>query len=179
MRLIGRAVRIWPLALLAAVWFGLLGPQILGGPAAYIIVSGTSMQPLLRAGDLAIARRENRYQVGDVIVYRIPEPDPFHGAELIHRIVGGAGNSGYLMRGDNASSTDQWQPTQADVVGKLWLTVPQLGLALAFLKSPLLLASLFAGFAFVLIVWPRAHEAPAAPAEGPDPPGAEETEPPA
>ena len=39
----------------AAFWFVVLRPQAIGGPASYVLVSGHSMLPTLRDGDVLLA----------------------------------------------------------------------------------------------------------------------------
>lgn len=88
--------------LVAGAWFQFLRPSSIGGPATYVIVSGTSMLPTLGSGDLAVAFREDSYEVGDIVVYRVPGADPGAGTQIVHRIVGHPPNGiGYLVQGDN------------------------------------------------------------------------------
>jgi signal peptidase I len=149
-----RPVRIALAALALAVvaaWVVLLRPQFLGGPAAYVIVSGTSMEPTLVDGDLVLARKESSYAAGDIVAFRVPKGDPGAGAMVIHRVVGGSASAGYRTKGDNRSDRDTWRPTSRDIVGSLWLTIPRAGAAVAFLRSPFVLAGL-AGLAAFLFV---------------------------
>jgi len=41
-------------------------------------------------GDLVLVERQSSYHVGQLISYRVPKGDPMAGAEVIHRIIGGA-----------------------------------------------------------------------------------------
>src|SRR5690242_13524376 len=70
------------LALLGAAWVA-FAPTRFGGQAAYVIVSGISMEPSFHRGDLAILRQTNDYAIGDVVTYRHPTIGP-----VIHRIIG-------------------------------------------------------------------------------------------
>jgi signal peptidase len=140
-------------ALLALVvaWVMLLRPQFLGGAAAYVIVSGKSMEPTLADGDVVFARRQSSYRIGDIVAYRVPKGEAGAGAMVIHRIVGGSAESGYWTKGDNRDGRDAWRPKPHDVVGSVWLTIPRAGAAFAFLRAPLVLAGL-AGLAAFLFV---------------------------
>lgn len=132
------------LAVVAALlWFCL--PQGLGGRAGWVLVSGTSMLPRLHTGDLVLVERQSSYHVGEVVAYRVPKGQPGAGYEVIHRIVGGNGRTGWTMQGDNRTLPDIWHPTNSDVVGAKLLRIPDAFVVLRFLHTPLLLG-LLAGF---------------------------------
>ena len=114
------------------LWFVTLAPTALGGSTSYILVSGHSMEPLLHTGDLAIVRRQARYAKGDVIAYRA---NPGHG-QVIHRITGGNGANGFVTQGDNRTEADQWNPRDRDVMGRMWVHLPAVPTALAWLRQP-------------------------------------------
>jgi len=136
----------------AAGWFVVLRPQIVGGPAAYVLVSGKSMEPSLAPGSLVIALRQDEYRVGDVVAYRVPSGNPASGLLVIHRIVGGSAQDGYVMQGDNAAGSDIWRPMQADIVGRSRVVVPGAMPVLLFLRSPIVAASAAAALAVYLIL---------------------------
>lgn len=115
---------------LAAVWWLLLRPTALGGPASYIVVSGISMEPTLYTGDLAVLHRQQAYRPGDVIGFRVK------GGQVIHRIVGGSAEEGYLTQGDNKPEVDPWRPKPEDISGAMWFSIPRAGRVLAFLQQP-------------------------------------------
>jgi signal peptidase len=129
----------------------LVWPGFLHGGTAYVIVSGNSMEPTLHGGDLVLTVRRSSYDVGDVVAYRIPKGQPGAGVLVIHRIVGGSASSGYIMQGDNRAGRDPWRPRPRDVVGAEGLSVPRLGLALVYLRTPIGLAFL-AGIVTALFI---------------------------
>jgi signal peptidase len=129
----------------------LVWPGFLRGGTAYVIVSGQSMEPALHAGDLVLTVRQRTYDVGDVVAYRIPPGQPGAGVLVIHRIVGGSASSGYITQGDNRDGRDPWRPRPRDVVGAEGVSVPRLGLALVYLRTPLGLAAL-AGIVTALLI---------------------------
>jgi signal peptidase I len=159
--------------LVAAGWALWLRPQALGGRSAFIIVRGDSMRPTLSAGDLVIVRREPKYHIGQVVTYRIPDGRQ-KGARVIHRIVGGTGEEGFLVRGDNKGDADLWRPRTRDVVGRAWLRLPWVGRLLLWLRAPAVLAAVAGGFAFSLaMTWPsrRGRGDPPGEGTGPSPHG--------
>ena len=155
-------------ALLVAAlgWLLFLRPQVLGGPAAYVLVSGSSMEPTLDAGSLVIAFRQDEYQVGDMVVYRVPADGPAAGRLVIHRIVGGSPASGYVMRGDNASGSDIWRPAPADIIGRSEVVVPGVMPVLLFARSPIVAASAAASLAVYLLLGLWVTPAPSPPSRG-------------
>lgn len=149
-----------------AVWVVGLRPQALGGPALYIVVRGSSMVPTYESGDLVVVQSASAYAAGDVIAYRVPEADIGAGHIIIHRIAGGDGAAGFLVKGDNNPAVDPWTPRTSDVAGKAWLVVPGFGRVVAFIHQPVIAGALAAAMMVTLILArpsrsmpPRAHAA--------------------
>ena len=95
-------------------------------------------------GDLALIRSAPVYQPGEVITYY----DAQINAYVIHRIVAQVQDR-FILQGDHNTWLDLYQPTQAEVIGKLWLHLPRLGLIFLWLRSPInlmLMALLLGGF---------------------------------
>ncbi len=105
-------------ALALAAWL-LLAPRQLGGRVSYMAVAGSSMEPRLHRGDLAIVRSSSGYEPGEIVAYRSPEL----GRAVLHRIVERKGDR-YVLKGDNNDFIDPAEPEQGDMVGRLWLRVP-------------------------------------------------------
>jgi signal peptidase I len=118
--------------LLVAAW--LFVPTALGGGTTYVSTYGTSMEPHFSTGDLAVVRPAGSYEVGDVVAYR----SEGLGTTVLHRIVEREGDR-FVTQGDNNSFLDDDRPTAEQVMGALWLRVPQGGKALAALTSPAIL----------------------------------------
>jgi signal peptidase I len=135
------------LALLAA-WFVFLRPQGLGGPADYVMVSGTSMLPTMESGDLVVVTRRASYSVGDVVAFRVPEGDVGGGQQVIHRIIDGSARKGFVLQGDNRSAPDVWRPRPEDIVGAEWVRIPYAGTLLLFARNPFFVGP-FAAFLFI------------------------------
>jgi len=137
---------------LFAVWLGWLRPAFLGGSTGYVIVSGTSMYPTLHNRDVVLVHKHDAYKQGDVIAYRIPKGDPGEGYQIIHRIIGGSPETGYITQGDNRASADQWRPKPADVIGSQAFHIPGAGKPFALLKTPIGIGA-FAGFLTLVLLW--------------------------
>ena len=151
-----RALKALSYVLVAAVlvgWAFTLRPQALGGPAGYVLVSGTSMNPLYHTGDMVLVEHHSQYHVGEIIAYRVPKPDPMAGAQVIHRIIGGNATKGWIVQGDNRTAPDVWRPHNSDIVGSAALHIPNAVLVLQWLRSPVLLGLLAASFVFVRVLF--------------------------
>jgi signal peptidase len=148
-RIARRAASATLVLAIVGAWSHWVMPQRLGGRAGWVLVSGKSMLPRYHAGDLVLVERASSYHVGQVIAYRVPKGDPMAGLEVIHRIVGGDAARGFVTQGDNRTAPDTWRPKPADVVGAKLLRIPDGVLAIAILRSPLMLALLAASFVFV------------------------------
>jgi len=139
---------------LAAIvfWALVLRPQSLGGPAGYVLVSGKSMLPRYHTGDLVLVEKRAHYHVGEVIAYRVPKGDPMAGSQVIHRIIGGDAQHGFVVQGDNRTAPDVWRPKPSDIVGAKVMRFPNAVVVLQFLRSPLSLALIAASFVFVRLL---------------------------
>jgi signal peptidase I len=148
------------LALLAAA-VAAVRPGLIGIPFGHVIVAGQSMEPALSGGDLVITVRRDAYGPGDVVAYRIPDGNAGAGTLIVHRIVGGSATAGYVLKGDNRRTRDPWWPKPSDVLGEAAVRVPHVGLLLAYLRTPLGLASLLAAATlFFLLRGPRDQPRP-------------------
>ena len=108
------------------------------------IVSGQSMEPTMHAGDIVFVWPQSHYEVGSVVVYRSPEGQPGEGNTVIRRVTGHRGDQ-MILQGDNNDSVDPWNPSADDALGKRVVLIPKIGIYLAPLRQPVVLASLFAG----------------------------------
>ncbi len=133
--------------LLAVGWWAFLRPSMLGGPLTPVTVTGQSMEPKVYTGDLAVMRDAEAYEKGDVIAFRARAVPGSSSAYVIHRVVAGSANAGYVTRGDNNGWQDPWRPTADTVAGRLWCVVPGAGSAVRWMAQPARLAALLAGLA--------------------------------
>jgi signal peptidase I len=132
------------------VFWVTFAPRQVGGQYHYVIVSGNSMEPYLKNGDLVVVRPSKTYQVSDVILYRHPDL-----GSVIHRIMGVEGIK-YIVQGDNNEWIDSYKPTQSEISGKLWFHIASAGKVIEQFRTPLG-AALLAGILGIFVFWPL-HE---------------------
>ncbi len=138
----------------ALTWWTFLRPSSMGGPLTFVIVSGVSMEPGLHTDDVAVVYGRESYTIGDVVAFRAsPVGRTGEGTYVIHRITGGNGDDGFVMRGDNNDWDDPWTPSADDVAGKMLFAVPNLGVVMRWLAQPLHLAALMAAITSGLVVF--------------------------
>jgi signal peptidase I len=142
-----REVAGWALVYFVSFWMVIFRPTTLGGEVSYLLVSGTSMEPSLHSGDLAVLVPVRAYVIGDVVAYH---PRSSRSATIIHRIVGGDADSGFVMQGDNRQAQDIDRPKPADLLGRAILIVPRAAPVIAILRHPLVLGSFAALLAMAL-----------------------------
>lgn len=145
-------IALWAIIAIDA-WF--LWPTSLGGSTTLVIVNGHSMEPTFSDGDLVIARA-GEVSVGDVVVY---QPTELGGARVVHRVIGGDGEHGWQVKGDNNSWVDQWSPTDGEVLGSVELHFSGGGRIATLLIQPWLWGFLLFGGA-LLMLWPGHEETP-------------------
>ena len=141
---------------LLGVWFLTLAPTVFHGPAAYIMVSGHSMDGTYQTGDLVVTRERDTYAKGDIVAFKVSNGEGK--SQVIHRIIGGNGATGYTLQGDNNPDPDPWHPTDADVVGRAWLHYPDSAWVFDLPRNPLyvgLAAGLFTLVALTIDARPR------------------------
>jgi signal peptidase len=153
------------------VWFG--WPSTLGGCTTLTIVSGHSMEPTYYTGDLVVSRC-GPPAVGDVVVYTPPDLER---GRIIHRVVAGDAEAGWVIQGDNNDFLDPWRPHADDVLGIARVHAPGLGRVASILLDPWAWLSLVVVAGGVLL-WPnpadrRTDETPDAERQPADPEPAE------
>jgi len=165
-----RVVMVVETAILALVVaflvFGRAG--FVGSPLSYVVVSGHSMEPALRTGDVVLLLRSSRYRPGEVIGYQIPKGGPGAGLVIIHRILEGGPRDGFVVKGDNKKAPDPWRPHVSDVVGSRVLTVPKVGLVIPYIRSPFGFAAMAALVTITIALGGEGGRKPEAPAPVPE-----------
>lgn len=119
-------------------------PTQFGGNLTYIVITGTSMEPLFHEGDFVIADVQAEYKVGDIVVYLHPDV-----GRVIHRIIDRDGER-YVLKGDNNSWIDGYYPAREEIIGKYRYSIPKIGKFFLKLRQPWLF-SLFSGLSVFII----------------------------
>ena len=120
---------------LSLISWMILAPTQLGGSVTYVIVDGNSMETKFRRGDLILLRKAPTYHVGDAVTYQNAEMGRF----VFHRIID-LNLDRFVLQGDNNAWLDSYQPTQEEIVGKLWMHLPRVGKAVEWLRLPINMA---------------------------------------
>lgn len=145
-------VRALALAVAAmATWW--IWPSRLGGATTVLAVEGNSMLPTYRNGDLVVARVDAQYEVGDIVVIRVPVGDDGHHALVVHRIIALPADGAVVTQGDNRSTADGFSTTVHDIVGRARWRLPRGALVLHLLSRWPVLA-LMAGVLVAVRLWP-------------------------
>lgn len=107
-------------------------------PTLAVAIRTWSMSPLLTRGDMVFLRpagENSRFSTGQIVVFR---PGEESGGEwIMHRIVGGDAESGFITRGDANESTDQeahhYPPVRPEWIAGVVITAGKLPLKIPFL----------------------------------------------
>ena len=133
----------------------ILWPAQFGGKFTITIIAGNSMEPTYNLGDAVITWSEP-VQVGDTVLFRVPQGEIGEGNPVIHRVIGGD-RSEWATQGDNSHSPDKWSITSSDIFGVAKFHVPFGGRVVAIMRSWLVIA-LLGGLAVGLLLWPDKEE---------------------
>lgn len=136
-RFFGSLVSWLALGLLACLVVGLVfvaaAPRLLGWQ--FIIVAGQSMEPTVHYGSVAVVERIKGTDArpGDVITFVDAGSHEF----VTHRVLGYAGDSPSLItKGDNNATADPLPVPVGNVRGRLLVSVPYVGSAAHWMRSP-------------------------------------------
>lgn len=110
-----------------------------------VVLSG-SMEPTIPVGSVVFIKPAPRYQVGDVITFG---RDTRTQIPVTHRVVEITSESRasqtFVTKGDANEDSDPGTTVSRDVIGKVFLTIPYIGFAMEFAKTPL-------GFVLLVVV---------------------------
>ncbi|MFH1890029.1 MAG: signal peptidase I [Candidatus Kuenenbacteria bacterium] len=114
------------------------------GYKALVVESG-SMRPAIKTGGLVVIGRAEEYKAGDIITFSQKGADKI---SVTHRVVdirNGAGEMGYITKGDANDEPDKREVMQEEIAGKVLFSLPYLGYLISFVKKPL-------GFLLIIVM---------------------------
>ncbi|MEM3737072.1 MAG: signal peptidase I [Candidatus Bathyarchaeia archaeon] len=145
---------------IVGVWAGMVYLLQTSNPIAF--VTGTSMLPVMREGDLVVLKGTSAqeisrdFQAGDsniIIVFRSPSSNTF----IIHRVIAVEYDDlnnpvGFRTQGYNVPYPDPGTVKESDIVGRVIYCVPYLGYLIIFFGS--LEGRIISGAIIViLVIW--------------------------
>ena len=134
-----------------------LWPSMLGGQTRLIIVSGQSMEPTYDLRDIVVARDSGDTEIGDVVVFEVPEGGQGAGSLVIHRVLLVDDEGFFITQGDNRTTPDKWQLTEENIVGKPLAHIPKGGKMLGFIQNIWVIAGIV-GVVALFMLWPDAED---------------------
>jgi signal peptidase I len=117
---------------------GLFGAALLlalgtatGFMTLHVVASG-SMVPRLNVGDVVIAISDefSPPAMGEIVIFKGTKLNGEAIGPFAHRIVGGDAEAGWVTKGDANESDDSFRSTSVEIMGKVLLSIPGLGLLL-------------------------------------------------
>ncbi len=130
-----------------------LWPARLGGSTNIVVVRGTSMVPVYDLNDIVVARGADSYNIGDIVVFSVPE-GVGKGMLVIHRLIGNRADGTWVTQGDNRDTPDQFLLHDEDLKGKPMLRVPKAGRLLGVLSNVYVISVAF-GLLAIVLLWPK------------------------
>lgn len=98
------------------------------GKYTSFVVTGNSMLPTLTTDDFIIVRKENTYNIDDVITYKNED-----GGITTHRIIEKIDESTYKTKGDGNNYIDGYEVSKKAVYGKVIANIKQLNKLMEFI----------------------------------------------
>jgi signal peptidase len=134
-----------------------LWPAPLGGQTRAVVVSGHSMEPTYDLGDLVIVRERPTSEIGDTVVFEVPDGETGDGQLVIHRVVEVDDEGFFITQGDNRTTPDRWQLTEENIVGQPLAHLPHGGKLFKFLQQ-IWVIILLIGIVVVMVLWPSGDD---------------------
>lgn len=103
--------------------------------SAYVILSG-SMAPTIPVGSVVISRKQLSYTTGDVITFGQGKSSVTHRIASMEESSTFYGDATFTTKGDANKTPDGSPVSQANVAGKVLITIPYLGYIVEYAKSP-------------------------------------------
>lgn len=82
-------------------------------PVRYLVIKSGSMQPILNIGDIIIIKKQNDYEIGDIITYNFND-EYFVTHRIIEKI-----DKDFITKGDNNTCEDEEHVKLENIEGKV------------------------------------------------------------
>ncbi|MDD5739059.1 MAG: signal peptidase I [Candidatus Pacebacteria bacterium] len=115
------------------------------GNIKFLNVKSGSMEPTIKVGSIVLVKPISTYKVGDIITFGKISKTQTPTTHRIFDIKVNVGQPIYITKGDANNAPDQKEISQSEVIGKVFLTIPYLGYAVAAARTKL-------GFALIIII---------------------------
>lgn len=110
-------------------------------PVFFSSVRSNSMYPLFQRSDMILIKsvsNKDKINIGDIVVFKVEEGSLSSKGWIVHRVIGGNEEMGYITKGDANDYTDQasggtppirreWIASEVLVIGKQPLKIPLIG----------------------------------------------------
>lgn len=127
--------------IVAQKFFGQNTPTVCGYASAVVLTG--SMSGAIEPDDLIITHRQSEYAEGDIITYQIGGNTP-----VTHRIIS-INENGYLTKGDANNTDDGIYLSKDNIIGKVIVTIPKIGVVIRFAHTPMGMICLLAILALI------------------------------
>ena len=104
------AIRAMVYTGVAILIYAALASAFTGRPMLLTVVSSNSMYPTIEKGDVVVigaSGEDDSIEVGDIVVFRPESGRLASRGWIIHRVVGGTAEDGFITRGDGNALSDQ------------------------------------------------------------------------
>jgi len=110
-----------------------------GGYRMFVVMSG-SMKPKIGVGSVVLVGKKQNYKTNDIITFLKNPSDKLNDVKttITHRITeihNDTGQTTFVTKGDANEASDPEMVTKGQVLGKVILSIPYAGRAIAFTKT--------------------------------------------
>ncbi|MDP5274381.1 signal peptidase I [Chengkuizengella axinellae] len=120
--------------------FSAIGSAILKQPVLLAVIRSNSMYPLMERGDMVLVKRvreEDSVEIGDITIFKAEKGALASKGWVIHRLIEGNSEEGYITQGDANERTDQqdgstlierdWIVNETIKIGEKPIVIPYVG----------------------------------------------------
>jgi signal peptidase len=118
----------WSAIIVASIFIILTSLNIFG--LQMFVVKSGSMEPSIHTGSVVIDQKADKYGVGDVITFRTMENDD----TITHRVYKQDGKY-FTTKGDANQAIDSVRVLDANIIGKVWFSIPFVGYLITFIRT--------------------------------------------